>query len=114
MLWWLLPPEAHISFVAFVGAYAAAVIAGIISHVPGGIGVFETVILLRAAGCAAAMRCWARCSPIAPCTTSCRLLFGTLLFGAKELSAQRGQLARAHELASHLHRARRAADRRAR
>ena len=45
VLWWLLPPDAHISFIAFVGAYAVAVIAGIISHVPGGIGVFETVIL---------------------------------------------------------------------
>ena len=40
--------EAHISFIAFVGAYALAVIAGIISHVPGGIGVFEATMLTLA------------------------------------------------------------------
>src|SRR5262249_39929451 len=45
VLWWLLPADAHISFVSFVGVYAIAVIAGIISHVPGGIGVFEAVVL---------------------------------------------------------------------
>ncbi len=50
VLWWLLPADAHIGFIAFVGAYAVAVIAGIISHVPGGIGVFETVMLLHPAG----------------------------------------------------------------
>src|SRR5207245_217592 len=46
VLYSLLPPEAHIGFVTLLGAYAAAVVAGIISHVPGGIGVFEAVILL--------------------------------------------------------------------
>jgi uncharacterized membrane protein YbhN (UPF0104 family) len=50
VLFWLLPPEAHISFIAFVGAYAVAVIAGIVSHVPGGIGIFETVILYTLPG----------------------------------------------------------------
>ena len=99
VLWWLLPPEAHISFIAFVGAYAAAFIAGIIRHVPGGIGVFETVILYalpdvpREAllGSLLAYRVVYYLVP---------LLFGTLLFGTKEVSAQRGRLARARELAS--------------
>ena len=100
VLWWLLPPRADMGFLTFLGAYAAAVTAGIISHVPGGIGVFETVIVLRAAGRARRTRCSARCSPIAPSTTSCRCCSATLLFGAKELAAQRGPLARAHELAS--------------
>ena len=67
----------NVTFITFLGAYAAAVIAGIISHVPGGIGVFETVIILampqRAAERAARLACW----PIAPCTTSCRWSFGT-------------------------------------
>src|SRR5580658_11381951 len=45
VLWSLLPPGAHIGFITFLGVYAAAVIAGIVSHVPGGVGVFEAVIL---------------------------------------------------------------------
>jgi len=99
VLWWLLPPEAHISFIAFVGAYAAAVIAGIISHVPGGIGVFEAVILITLPnvprdallGSLLAYRVVYYLVP---------LLFGTLLFGTKEISAQRARLARARELAA--------------
>src|SRR5256885_3739314 len=45
VLWWLLPPQTHIGFVTFLGVYAAAVIAGIVSHVPGGVGVFEAGML---------------------------------------------------------------------
>src|SRR5579871_6016055 len=99
VLWWLLPDGANVSFLAFVGAYAAAVIAGIISHVPGGIGVFETVILYTLPdvprdallGSLLAYRAVYYLVP---------LLFGTLLFGSKEVSLQRGRLARAQELAS--------------
>jgi phosphatidylglycerol lysyltransferase len=98
VLWWLLPADAHISFIAFVGAYAVAVIAGIISHVPGGIGVFETVILYTMPdvpkdallGSLLAYRVVYYLVP---------LFFGTLLFISKEVSAQRGKLARARELA---------------
>src|SRR4029077_20493092 len=85
VLWWLLPPAAHISFIAFVGAYAVAVIAGIISHVPGGIGVFETVILYTLPevpkdallGSLLAYRVVYYLVP---------LFFGTLLFIKKEVS----------------------------
>ncbi|TLY90733.1 MAG: UPF0104 family protein, partial [Gammaproteobacteria bacterium] len=45
VLWWLLPPLTHVGFVTFLGVYAAAVIAGIASHVLGGVGVFEAVML---------------------------------------------------------------------
>jgi phosphatidylglycerol lysyltransferase len=45
-LYVLLPPQASLSWPAFVGVYVVAVVAGIISHVPGGLGVFETVMLL--------------------------------------------------------------------
>ncbi len=45
VLWSLLPQQTHIGFVSFIGVYAAAVIAGIASHVPGGVGVFEAVML---------------------------------------------------------------------
>ena len=99
VLWWLLPADANVGFITFLGAYAAAVIAGIISHVPGGIGVFETVILLTLPdvprdallGSLLAYRAVYYLVP---------LLFGTILFGAKELGAQRSRFARAHELAA--------------
>lgn len=45
-LFWLLPAEAAVSFPAFLGVYVLAVVAGIVSHVPAGLGVFETVLLL--------------------------------------------------------------------
>jgi len=46
VLYVLLPPQATIGFAAFAGVYLIAIAAGIISNVPGGIGVFETVLLL--------------------------------------------------------------------
>jgi len=46
VLWWLLPPPAHVGLPAFLGAYASAVAAGIVSHVPGGLGVFESMMLV--------------------------------------------------------------------
>nr|WP_298726718.1 bifunctional lysylphosphatidylglycerol flippase/synthetase MprF [uncultured Steroidobacter sp.] len=46
VLWSLLPPDAPIGLPAFVGIYAVAVAAGIASHLPGGVGVFESIVLL--------------------------------------------------------------------
>jgi phosphatidylglycerol lysyltransferase len=46
VLYVLLPPQAAIGFAAFAGVYLIAIAAGIVSNVPGGIGVFETVLLL--------------------------------------------------------------------
>ena len=46
VLWMLLPPEAHIGYFAFTGMYAGAIAAGLLSHVPGGLGVFEAAIAL--------------------------------------------------------------------
>ena len=99
VLWWLLPPQSDMGFLTFVGAYAAAVTAGIVSHVPGGLGVFETVIVFAlpdvpASSLLGSMLIYRAVYYLAP------LLVATLLFGLKELSAQRGPLARAHALAS--------------
>jgi phosphatidylglycerol lysyltransferase len=47
VLYVLLPQQAAIGFAAFSGVYMIAVAAGAISNVPGGIGVFETVLLLQ-------------------------------------------------------------------
>jgi phosphatidylglycerol lysyltransferase len=44
VLWVLLPPTG-IGFFAFAVVFAAALGLGVLSHVPGGLGVFELVIL---------------------------------------------------------------------
>jgi hypothetical protein len=46
VLYVLLPASVPISYPGFFGIYLLAQIAGIISNVPGGLGVFETVMLL--------------------------------------------------------------------
>jgi len=99
VLWVMLPPEANIGLVSFLGAYAAAVIAGIVSHVPGGIGIFEAVVLatlpdVPRESLAAALLAYRAIYYLVP------LLFGAVLFGVQELSAQWLRFARAHELAA--------------
>ncbi|MBN2629289.1 MAG: bifunctional lysylphosphatidylglycerol flippase/synthetase MprF [Rhodobacteraceae bacterium] len=42
---YLLLPVGDIGFVPFLAVFAAAIMAGIVSHVPGGVGVFETVVI---------------------------------------------------------------------
>ena len=99
VLWSLLPAGSHIAFVPFLGAYAAAVIAGIVSHVPAGVGVFEAVILLTLPGVPTdallgSLLAYRVVYYLVP------LVCGTLLFGSKELSAQLSALARAQQRAS--------------
>ena len=42
---YMLLPAAKPDFLTFLPAFAAATMAGVLSHVPGGVGVFETVII---------------------------------------------------------------------
>lgn len=42
---WVLLPAGKPDFATFVAVYAAAMMIGVLSHVPGGIGVFETVVI---------------------------------------------------------------------
>ncbi|NIY79921.1 bifunctional lysylphosphatidylglycerol flippase/synthetase MprF [Celeribacter sp. HF31] len=42
---YLLLPSDNVSFASFLAIYAIAVMAGVLSHVPGGVGVFETIII---------------------------------------------------------------------
>jgi uncharacterized protein (TIRG00374 family) len=46
VLYVLLPTHPDLSYFIFFGSYLLAQIAGIISNVPGGLGVFETVLIL--------------------------------------------------------------------
>jgi phosphatidylglycerol lysyltransferase len=52
-LYQLLPAQIGIGYPAFVGIYVVAVAASVVSHVPGGLGVFETLILTLLPGTAA-------------------------------------------------------------
>ncbi len=45
-LWALLPSTPHLSVASVLSAYLLAQTAGLVSHVPGGLGVFETIIVL--------------------------------------------------------------------
>lgn len=47
---WLLLPSGVIEFPGFLAWYAIAVALGLVSHIPGGLGVFEAVILLACTG----------------------------------------------------------------
>ncbi len=42
---WILLPAGKPEFATFVAVYAAATMLGVLSHVPGGLGVFETVVI---------------------------------------------------------------------
>jgi uncharacterized membrane protein YbhN (UPF0104 family) len=46
VLYTLLPSELPVSFLDFIGVYFLAQMAGLASQVPGGLGVFETVMLM--------------------------------------------------------------------
>ena len=99
VLWWLLPAAAHIGLVPFMGTYVIALTAGILSHVPGGIGVFETVMLLAlhqaptdsVVGALLAFRAVYYLTP---------LLFGATLFAYQEFHTRRRDLARARRQAA--------------
>ena len=45
-LYLLLPPSANVSFLAFEGLYMVALAASVLSAVPGGLGVFESLLVL--------------------------------------------------------------------
>lgn len=49
-LWQLLPADMAIGFAGFFAIFAVATVAGVLSHVPGGLGAFEAVILLGLPG----------------------------------------------------------------
>jgi len=46
VLYLLLPASIGIPYLAFLGAYLASVLAGVLSHVPAGLGVLESMLLL--------------------------------------------------------------------
>jgi len=99
VLWLLLPAGSGVSLMALAGAYSIAMTAGVISHVPGGLGVFESVLVLALPGVPAdqlvgSLLAWRGIYYLLP------LLGAAILFGGQELRAQRSTLARIERLAA--------------
>jgi phosphatidylglycerol lysyltransferase len=99
VLWVLLPAGHNVALLAFAGAYSTAVVAGVISHIPGGLGVFESLIVLALPGVPAdqllgSLLAWRAIYYVLP------LLVAALLFGGQELRTQRPALARIEQLAA--------------
>jgi phosphatidylglycerol lysyltransferase len=101
-LYVLLPAETNLHFPVFVGLYFLALLIGLASNVPGGLGVFETVMLLLLAP-----------SIAGPAVIGALLLFrviyyllplalAALLLGAIELHRRRAGLGRLASLAGRL------------
>ncbi|MET0290844.1 MAG: bifunctional lysylphosphatidylglycerol flippase/synthetase MprF [Steroidobacteraceae bacterium] len=99
VLWLLLPASTPVDFVAFAGIYAVAVVAGLVSHVPGGMGVFESLLLLGLPSVPsdellASLLVWRVIYYLVP------LVLATLLFGGRELGASRERLTRIEQRAA--------------
>jgi len=99
VLWLVLPAEAPVSLLAFAGAYATAMTAAVVSHVPGGLGVFESLLVLAlpevpADQLVGSLLAWRAVYYLLP------LLFAAVLFAGQELRAQRSTLARIEQLAA--------------
>jgi len=46
VLYMFLPASAHLAYLPFVAVYLASVLAGVLSHVPAGLGVLESMLLI--------------------------------------------------------------------
>jgi phosphatidylglycerol lysyltransferase len=97
VLWVLLPADAALSAPLFVGIYAAAITAGVVSHVPGGLGVFESVMVLAMPGLATdqlvgTLLAWRAVYFVLP------LMVAALLFGGQVVLALRPKLSRFEQI----------------
>ena len=99
VLWVLLPRDSHIGLAVFAGAYATAMTAAVVSHVPGGLGVFESLLVLALPSVPAdqllgSLLAWRAVYLLLP------LLVATVLFAGEELRSQRSRIARIEQLAA--------------
>jgi phosphatidylglycerol lysyltransferase len=99
VLWLLLPRDSSVGLLVFVGAYSAAMAAAVVSHVPGGLGVFESLLVLALPGVPAdqllgSLLAWRAVYYLLP------LLVAAVLFAGQELRGQRGAIARIEQVAA--------------
>src|SRR5262245_34041592 len=100
VLWALLPSAPGLGFTDLLGAFLLAQVAGVVSHVPAGLGVFETMLVLLLAP-------WLPGDVVLGSALAYRLVYYVLplvvavaLFAAFELRQRREALRRAAEAAS--------------
>ncbi len=99
VLYAVLPAEHHVPFGAFLSAFILAQVAGLISHVPGGVGIFESVIVLLlkdeipAAGLVGALLAYRVVYYLVPLSTA------LVLLAAHEVARARHGIARAAQVA---------------
>lgn len=99
VLWLLLPAGSSVSLLTFAGAYATAMTAAVVSHVPGGLGVFESLLVLALPDVPAdqligTLLAWRAVYYLLP------LLVAAILFGGQEMRAQHPTFARIEKLAA--------------
>lgn len=98
VLWVLLPEAPGLSFPIFLSAYLLAVVVGLVSHVPGGVGVFETALVvllgrfLPGDVVLAASLAYRIVYYLVP------MAFAVLLFAGYELAQRRAALARTRDV----------------
>ncbi|HNX25519.1 MAG TPA: phosphatidylglycerol lysyltransferase domain-containing protein, partial [Spirochaetota bacterium] len=95
VLYFLLPESVQLSYTAFIPLFLLAQISGLISHVPGGIGVFETVIMLLLAGQGGAPEIFSSLILYRFVYYLCPFAIGLLLFSAAEVSVASGVMKKA-------------------
>jgi phosphatidylglycerol lysyltransferase len=91
--WVLLPPELDLSLPAAITIFTAAIMVGVVSHVPGSLGVFEGAVLVllqpppdMVVGVLGALVLFRICYYLVP------LLLGAIIMGALEVARIRGWL----------------------
>lgn len=87
----LLPHGLHLSFVHFLSIFLLAQISGLISQIPGGIGVFESIILALIPGARDVPEVLASLFVYRILFNLLPLLLATVLLGAKELIHRRNR-----------------------
>ena len=93
-LYVLLPSSVSVSYSGVLGMYLLAMVGGMVSQVPGGLGVFETVMLVLLAGEARAAALLGSLLAYRAIYYFLPLLVATMLFGVFEVWHRRGAVKR--------------------
>jgi len=99
VLYLVLPPDLPVGFLPFVGLFGLANLGGLISNVPGGIGVFEAVMLLAvpdggaSAAVAAALIAYRLIYYLLPLIVAVLLLGGYQLLASERMARRIGSWA---------------------
>lgn len=87
-LYELMPNSMNLGFPAFMGLYIIAIVAGVISHIPGGLGVFEGVLIALLPGvdpalAVGALVLYRLVYYVLPLATAAALLAGSEIYGRR-------------------------------